>query len=75
MSAPDLSAEHFEVETYREGKYWMVSIPAFDGLTQALSREDVELSAREYISSTTGEPFRDIAVRVREISAPRGEDR
>lgn len=39
----------YEVHLTRDGRWWMVRIPAIDGLTQAHSIEEVESMARDYI--------------------------
>lgn len=40
----------FEVNVRRDGKWWMIEIPAIDGLTQARRLGDVEDMARSYIA-------------------------
>lgn len=40
----------YRIDVTREGKWWMVSIPEFDGLTQARRIEDATLMAREHIA-------------------------
>jgi len=40
----------YDVDVTREGKWWMVSIPALDGLTQAYNLSEVEAMARSYIA-------------------------
>jgi hypothetical protein len=52
----------YRVEVTRDGKWWMVSIPELDGLTQARRLGEVELMAREYIAVTTGTPLSDVTV-------------
>ena len=42
----------YEVQAIREDGWWMITIPALDGLTQARRREDVEREARDYIVVT-----------------------
>lgn len=54
----------YKVDVTREGKWWMVSIPELDGLTQARRVGEVEQMAREYIAVTTGTPLADVAVDV-----------
>lgn len=39
----------YEVNVTRDGRWWMIEIPAIDGLTQAHSIEEVEAMARDYI--------------------------
>ena len=46
----------------REGKWWMVSIPAIDGLTQARRLSEAGLMAREYIAVTLDVPIESVTV-------------
>ncbi|WP_375386715.1 hypothetical protein [uncultured Microbacterium sp.] len=46
----------YDVELTREGKWWMVSIPEVDGLTQARSIKEAHDAAREYIAVTLDVP-------------------
>jgi predicted Zn-dependent protease len=54
----------YRVEVIREGKWWMVSIPELDGLTQARRLEDASAMAREYIAVTLDIPTSDVEVNV-----------
>jgi hypothetical protein len=48
----------------REGKWWMISIPEIDGLTQARRLDDASKMAREYIAVTLDVPMSKIEVAV-----------
>jgi len=52
----------YQVEVTREGKWWMVSIPEIDGLTQARRLSEVEQMAREYITVTLDVRFSTVRV-------------
>lgn len=39
----------YTVDVTRDGKWWMISIPTIDGLTQARRLSDIEAEARSYI--------------------------
>jgi hypothetical protein len=64
----------YEIEVERDGRWWMVKVPALRGYvaadgtvhvgdtTQARHRSEVEQMAREYISLVTGAPIDDVAV-------------
>ena len=54
----------YRVEVTREGKWWMVSVPELDGLTQARRLEDASAMAREYIAVTLDIPTSDVEVNV-----------
>lgn len=54
----------YRATVYREGRWWMVSIPQLDGLTQARRLSEAELMAREYIAVTLDVPIKDVAVDV-----------
>ncbi|BCB85176.1 HicB family toxin-antitoxin system [Phytohabitans suffuscus] len=54
----------YDVTVTREGKWWMVDIPALDGLTQARRLAEAGQMAREWIAVTTETPIDDIAVNV-----------
>jgi predicted RNase H-like HicB family nuclease len=45
-------AHTYVVNVNREGKWWMVSIPELDGLTQARNEDEVEAMARDVIAVT-----------------------
>ena len=54
----------FDVDVAREGRWWMVSIPELDGLTQARRLSEVGQMAREWIALTIDAPLSEIEVRV-----------
>jgi hypothetical protein len=54
----------YEVEVYRDGRFWMIRIPELDGLTQARWPGEIRRMARSYIAVSTDTPIRDVAVRV-----------
>jgi predicted RNase H-like HicB family nuclease len=51
-----------KVNVTREGKWWMVSIPELDGLTQARRLSEAELMAKEYIAVTLDVPIESVEV-------------
>ncbi|MEU4195731.1 hypothetical protein AB0E69_27775 [Kribbella sp. NPDC026611] len=59
----------YEVTVSRDGRWWMVSIPELDGLTQARRLDEVEQMAREYIALATDVPLSRVAVEVAGIEA------
>ena len=46
----------YEVTINREGKWWMVSIPELDGITQARSVKEARDMAKDYIAITLDVP-------------------
>jgi hypothetical protein len=57
----------YKVEITREGRWWMVHIPAIDGLTQARRLTEAPTMAREYIALDRGIPLREINVEVTSV--------
>ena len=55
----------YEATAVREGKWWMVSIPAIDGLTQARRLSEAANMAREYIAASQNVPLEQVAVELR----------
>lgn len=53
----------------RDGRWWMIHIPAINGLTQARHSGEIELMAREYVAVSQGIAVDE--VRVRRLSRPR----
>lgn len=53
---------HYKIEVTRDGKWWMISIPDLDGLTQARRISEIEDMAREYIAVTTGTRLDEVAI-------------
>jgi hypothetical protein len=54
----------YDVTVTRDGKWWMVRIPAIDGLTQARRLEEAPLMARDYIAIVLDVPIADVEVDV-----------
>ena len=58
----------YEVTAERDGRFWFIRIPELDGVTQALTEEEIPVMARDYIAVTLGVPgdsFQ-IAIQMRE---------
>lgn len=64
----------YDVEVTRENRWWMIHVPAIDGLTQARRIGEVEDMARSLIAVTTDTPVTDISVRVVSITVPEHGD-
>ena len=54
----------YEVRARRDGKWWMVEIPALNGLTQARRFTEVEHMARDFIALTLDVPIESVAVEI-----------
>ncbi len=57
----------FDYTIAREGKWWMVAIPALDGLTQARRLSEAEHMARDYIAVSLDVPYSGVDVACTEI--------
>lgn len=53
---------NYDIEVTRDGRWWMVSIPAIDGLTQARRLDEVEEMARSYIALDTDVPLSTVGI-------------
>jgi hypothetical protein len=53
----------YDIEVTRDGRWWMIHIPALDGLTQAEFPGEIEEMARDYIAVTTETPIENVEVR------------
>lgn len=42
----------YDVNVYREGEWWMIEVPAIDGLTQAVNNGEVQAQAISLIATT-----------------------
>jgi hypothetical protein len=54
----------YEIEVYRDGRWWMIDVPEIDQLTQARHAGEIELMAHELIAVSTGQSIDNIAVYV-----------
>lgn len=59
-----MSATPHVVTATREGRFWVVRVPALELTTQALNRRGVEIMARDVIATFLEVPLRDVAVKV-----------
>lgn len=68
-----MEVKSFEAVVSREGKWWMVAIPAINGLTQARRVAEAELMAREYIAVALDLELDEVEVSIRyDIAVPVG---
>lgn len=63
----------YTAEVTREGRWWMVSVPEIDGLTQARRLSEAEGMARDLVAVTLDVPVEDVTVSVR-VSSVDGVD-
>lgn len=54
----------YQAEVHRKGKWWLVEVPAIDGLTQARRLSEAQLMARELVAVTLGVPLSEVDVEV-----------
>jgi hypothetical protein len=54
----------YRVVVTRDGRWWMISVPEVDGLTQARRLADVEQMARELIAVTLDVRLSEVAVEI-----------
>ncbi len=54
----------YDVEVYRDGRWWMIRIPQLDGLTQIRWPGEIKSMARSYIAVSTGQQIDNITVRI-----------
>ncbi|MGP6178204.1 hypothetical protein ACTU6U_13005 [Microbacterium sp. A196] len=52
----------YDATVVRDGKWWMVSIPSLDGLTQARRLTEAKEMAREYIAASQSVPLETVTV-------------
>jgi len=56
--------DKYRAQVTRDGRWWMISVPEIDGLTQARRLSEVELMARELIAVTLDLRLSEVAVDV-----------
>jgi hypothetical protein len=54
----------YEIEVYRDGRWYMIRVSELDGLTQARHPGEIDDMARSYIAVSTDQPIDTIAVRI-----------
>lgn len=59
-----MSVTRYAVTATREGRLWLVTVPALELRTKALNRRGVEIMARDVIATFLEVPLRDVAVEV-----------
>ncbi len=60
----------YKVEVTREGRWWMITVPEIDQLTQARRISEIVPMAESLIAVSTDQPLTDIKVRVVGIDVP-----
>ena len=61
-----MAGQCFEIDINVEGNRWVIRIPEINDATEANSRAEVELAARECIAARTGIPLGYISVWARD---------
>ena len=54
----------YQVRVERDGRFWVITIPALGGVTQAQFPGEIELMAREWIAVSQGIPIDKVKVRI-----------
>lgn len=60
----------YDVTVERDGRWWMITVPQIDQVTQARRIDEIEEMARSLISISTDSPLDDITVNIRNIVVP-----
>ena len=60
----------YDIVVTREDRWWMIAVPAIDGLTQARRVTEIEEMACSLIAISTDTPLTDIAVHIVAITVP-----
>ena len=63
-ATPSTSSRCFDVELKLVDGWWRIRVPEIGGMTKVRRRDQVEMTAREYIAVSVGTPIREIAVRL-----------
>jgi hypothetical protein len=54
----------YDITVTRDGRWWMIAIPALDGLTQAEHFDEIDGMARSYIAVATDTLIDEVSVRI-----------
>ncbi|MDO3100495.1 hypothetical protein P5V86_14325 [Mycobacteroides abscessus subsp. abscessus] len=54
----------YDIQVTRDGKWWMINVPAIDQLTQARHEGEIEEMARDLIAVHQDIPIEDVAVQI-----------
>lgn len=60
----------FKAEVTRDGRWWMISFPELEGVTQARRISEIAQMAREYAAITTDTPISEVKVDIASITVP-----
>jgi hypothetical protein len=67
MSAPSENPTIYTATVTRDGDWWMINVPAIDGLTQARELDEVTRATRELVAVTLGIPISEAHVEIEVI--------
>lgn len=59
-----MNAMKYDVKVTRDGRWWMIEVPAIDGLTQARRVSEIDDQARSLIAITLDVPSSEVEVKV-----------